>query len=89
MDALTSILRDSNYNLTLFTENEIKNLNESIFIKETKGKQTYFVKCIIRNKEIQLKPEEIVRQLYTYKLINYYNYPKDRIKFEHPVHFGR
>jgi hypothetical protein len=45
--------------------------------------------CIIREKEVQLKPEEVVRQLYTVKLINDYGYPKKRIRFEHPVQFGR
>jgi type I restriction enzyme M protein len=30
-----------------------------------------------------------VRQLYTTKLINSYGYPKNRIRFEHPIRFGR
>ena len=48
-----------------------------------------YVNCIIRDKEIQLKPEEIIRQLYAAKLIDTYGYPKQRIKFEHAVSFGR
>ncbi len=47
------------------------------------------MECIIRGKEIQLKPEEVVSQLYTAKLINYYGYSKKKIRFEHPVQFGR
>jgi len=82
---LSSILKDSNYSLSIFTEPEIKNLESKIISKDGKA----YINCIIRDKEIQLKPEEIIRQLYTAKLINAYRYPKQRIKFEHPVSFGR
>lgn len=53
-----------------------------------KGKQTFYVKCLIRNKEIKLKPEEIVRQLYLARLLNEYGYPKQRLAVELPVKFG-
>ena len=82
---LASILKDSNYSLSIFTESEIKSLESKIISKEGKA----YINCIIRNKEISLKPEEIIRQLYTAKLIDKYGYPKNRIKFEHPVSFGR
>lgn len=36
-----------------------------------------------------MKPEEVVRQLYAMKLLEDYGYPKQRIKFEHAIHFGR
>ncbi len=45
--------------------------------------------CIVRDKEIQLKPEEIVRQLYAVRLIKEYGYPKKRLAFEYPVNFGK
>ena len=48
-----------------------------------------YVKCIIREKDIKLTPEEAVRQLYTQMLISKYGYPKDRIQFETHIHFGR
>lgn len=82
---LLSILKDTRYNLSIFTPEEITRLEKKII--EKKGKP--YVECIIREKEIQLKPEEVVRQLYTSKLLNYYGYPKKRIRFEHPVRFGR
>lgn len=82
---LTEILKDSSYNLSLFSEEEIKNLEAKIKIQKDKP----YVECIIREKDVQLKPEEVVRQLYTSKLINDYGYPKQRIRFEHPVRFGR
>lgn len=33
-------------------------------------------------------PEEIVRQLWVYKLIHHYHYSKDEIGLEVPVNFG-
>lgn len=88
-DIIKTILKDSNYHLSLFTEDETEFLREKIFAKTTRGKKTPFVKCIIRDKDIQLKPEEIVRQLYTARLINQYGYPKKRLAFEYSVNFGR
>ena len=89
MSLLLRILKDSDYGLKLFGEFEVKELEKRIIEKEVKGQKEYFVNCIIRDKEIQLKPEEIVRQLYTQRLINEYGYPKNKIKFEHAIHFGR
>ena len=86
---LQTILKDSDYKLTLFTEDEINALRDKIFVKPYRGKETPFVTCIKRNKEIQLKPEEIVRQLYATKLIKQYGYPENRLAFEHPVNFGK
>lgn len=82
---LASILKDSNYSLSIFMESEIKNLESKIISRDGKA----YINCIIRDKEIQLKPEEIIRQLYAAKLIDAYGYPKQRIKFEHAVSFGR
>ena len=88
-DIIQSILKDSNYHLDLFSEYEIASLREKIVTKTTRGKKTAFVTCVVRDKEIQLKPEEIVRQLYAARLIKEYGYPKKRLAFEHPVNFGR
>lgn len=43
----------------------------------------------MRQKEIKLTPEEIIRQLYLDKLINEYGYPKSRIQVEVAVQKGR
>lgn len=67
---LASILKDSNYDLSLFEGTEIKEFESKIKIVKNKP----CVDCLIRGKEIQLKPEEVVRQLYTLKLINEYGY---------------
>ena len=86
---IQSILKDSKHHLSLFSTDEINALQEKVFTKKTRGKETPFVKCIVRDKDIQLKPEEIVRQLYAARLIKQYGYPKKRVAFEHSVNFGR
>ncbi len=88
-DIIQTILKDSNYHLALFSAGEIEALRKEVFIKTTRGKETPYIQCIVREKDIQLKPEEIVRQLYTARLINEYGYPKKRLAFEYSVNFGR
>jgi len=88
-DIIQAILKDSNYHLALFSADEIDALRRQVFTKTTRGKEIPFVKCIVREKDIQLKPEEIVRQLYAARLINQYGYPKKRLAFEYAVNFGR
>lgn len=88
-DLIQEILKDSHYNLSLFSIDEINALREKIFTKDARKKETPFVRCIVREKDVQLKPEEIVRQLYAARLIDYYGYPRKRLAFEHPVNFGR
>ena len=86
---LQSILQDNDYGLDLFTEPEIQDLDDNVFMQTIRGKQTPYVYCEIRRKPIQLKPEEIVRQLYSKRLHNEYGYPLSRLKFEYPVTFGK
>lgn len=86
---LADILRDSNYRLSQFQREEVDWLEASIFIKQTKKGDTAYVKCLVRNKDIQLKPEEAIRQLYLKVLIDRYGYPADRMVVEYPVKFGR
>jgi hypothetical protein len=38
-DILQSILKDSNYNLSLFSAEEIEALREKVFTKEARGKE--------------------------------------------------
>ena len=80
---------DRNYHLDLFTKDELKTLREKIFIKTVGGKKYPFVKCIVRDKVSQLKPDEVVRQLYAMRLIEQYGYPRKRLVFEYPVNFGK
>ena len=86
---LSSIILDSKYSLDIFPAKNVDELEQKIILKNNKGKNKPFINCIIREKLIQLKPEEIVRQLYAQVLINDYDYSKKRIFFEYPVNFGR
>ncbi|NBH83221.1 SAM-dependent methyltransferase [bacterium C-53] len=89
MIKLYEILKSTSYDDTLFSEDTVSAIESAIFIKTVKGIETPYMKCLIREKEIKLIPEEVVRQLYIYKLIHEYNYPADRIQLETPIHFGR
>ncbi|MGC9124381.1 MAG: type I restriction enzyme HsdR N-terminal domain-containing protein, partial [Thermoplasmata archaeon] len=75
---------DVKHGLSLFTDNEIRAIEG--LIMEQNGK--YYIKCQITDKYKVAKPEEIVRQLWIYRLLNEYNYPKERINVERVVYFG-
>lgn len=85
MKNILNIIKDSNYSFSIFDQKLIDELENKITLKDGKP----YVVCAIRDKEIVLKPEEVVRQLFAMKLLSEYGYPKQRIKFEHPIHFGR
>jgi type I restriction enzyme M protein len=72
----------------LFTPEEIEDLENRITVKEARGKDAYFVRCLVRERDVQVKPEEVVRQLYLYRLMNGYGYERKRIAVEFPVKFG-
>ncbi len=76
---------DGKYDLTIFSPDRIDIIEDSIFEKGNK----LFIKCLKRKKDIQVKPEEIVRQLMLDKIINEYGYPLDLIEVEYTVTFGR
>jgi len=48
-----------------------------------------YVKCLVRNKDIRLTPEEAIRQLYLQVLLERHQYPTNRIRVEYEVSFGR
>ena len=82
---IKDILKKDEFNLlTAFSKEEIRWLNERISIRKD-GK--FGIECIVRglnrdNDYFELKPEEIVRQLYAYQLIEKYHYPKELLEFE-------
>lgn len=87
---ISKIIADSNYKIEQFNQTEIDSVESLITIKtDKKGKEVYYVKCQIRDKDIKLTDEELVRQLYINKLINEYNYPKEKMELEYSVSFGR
>lgn len=86
---ISEILKDTNYKLTQFKDEYINKLEESVFEKELKNGKAYYTKCLVRNKDIKLTPEEIIRQLFIYTLHYEYDYPFNRMQVEYIVHFGR
>ena len=108
--SLNEILKTSDYNLGLFSQEAIKALESRIITKSAKdlstkqsqenpqlapnthtqdAKQSYYTTCLIREKELKLTPEEIIRQLYLDKLINEYGYKSSQIQVEVAVQKGR
>ena len=86
MNYLSKILKSTEkYSLSIFANESIEQLEKNIFEKGDK----YFLKCLIREKEILAKPEEIIQQLYLDKLLNELDYPKEIIRVLYPITFGR
>lgn len=86
---LIDIIKGSEYDLSLFSQEKITNLESRIVLRESKGNSVPFVNCLVRKKEIKLTPEEIVRQLYLLILTEDMGYPLSRIAIEYEVVFGR
>ncbi len=89
IDIIQTILKDTNYHLDLFTDSEVEALRGAIRAETVRGKTTPLIRCSIRRKLIQLKPEELIRQLYAARLVKQYRYSKNHVRFEHLVNFGR
>lgn len=79
------IKANGKYDLTIFSQESIDRIEKGIFEKKDK----YYLTCLKRKKDIQVKPEEIIRQLMLDKLINEYNYSIDLLDVEYSVSFGR
>ncbi len=85
-----SILENSKYELKQFDDKEINAIEELVFLKTNKkNEKVPYVRCQVRDKDIKLTDEELVRQLYVYKLINTYNYPLNNMELEYSVSFGK
>lgn len=92
---INKIFRDPEIQYGLKEFDEIKPEQVLEIFEKEKGK--FYIKCLRREKDILLlneeknlaKPEEVIRQLWIYKLTKYYNYPLDRIDLEKDIKFGR
>lgn len=73
----------------LFSEEEARALDARVVMRENRGKQVPYVTCLVRDKEVQLKPEERTRQLWLARLIDKLGYARSRIAIEYPITFGR
>lgn len=83
IDILRNVKRE--HSLDMFETHAIEDLEGKISHKKEKA----YIKCSIRNKEVLAKPEEIVRQLWLYRLVKHYGYPISRLAVEYPITFGR
>ena len=87
---ISKIVSESNYEIEQFNQDEIMEVEKLIFSKPNKkGEDVYYVKCQVRNRDIKLTGEELVRQLYINKLRNTYKYPIEIMELEYSVSFGR
>ena len=75
----------TDHGIELFSESAT-NAIEAL-LTEKKGKP--HIMCQVRDSEIQVKQEEIVRQFWLYRLIHHYKYPVNRLAVEYPITFGR
>jgi type I restriction enzyme M protein len=73
----------------LFSEEETRALDARVVMRESRGKQAPYVTCLVREKEVLLKPEERTRQLWLARLIDKLGYAPSRIAIEYPITFGR
>lgn len=82
---IDQILQGGSQKLTLFTDAERQWMESRI----TKSGTKFHAECVIRHKKIKMTPEEVVRQMFTKRLMEDYGYPESRIAYEYPVNFGR
>ena len=80
---------DSSHKSTIFSPEQINFLETNSYSKISRGKPTFYIKCLVRNREIKLTPEEAVRQMFIRKLIDDYGYNSAQMAVEYPIHFGR
>lgn len=89
IDTFQKMLGVDPVELQAFRPDEIQLVNKGISTRKVNGKTGLFIACPIRDKEIQLEREEYIRQLYGRRLLEEYEYPKDRLKFEYPISLGQ
>lgn len=80
--SVDEVLHGTAHALKIFPPNASNFID--IFLKRGRP----YLKCLASDKDRPAKPEEIVRQLFIKKLMDEYQYPKERIKVEKSVYFG-
>ena len=66
---------DVKYGLSLFKNEEIEAI-EKLIVEQN---ERFYIKCQVKDKYKLAKPEEIVRQLWVYRLLNGDGYPSGPI----------
>lgn len=75
---------EAKHGTSLFTTEELDAVEDLITEKEGR----LLIRCQKKDKYKVAKPEEIVRQLWIYRLLTEYGYPKERIDVERIIYFG-
>lgn len=73
------------HTLDFFAPTVVTNVEKRLDNKNGKP----FVRCLVRDKLLAAKPEEIVRQLWLEQLVRAYKYDVRRLAVEVPITFGR
>src|SRR5689334_19211711 len=81
--SISNILHTTEYGLDLFSPEEINAIQGQLFTNK-QGKP--YLNDVLNGKERPSTPEEIVRQLFLYRLIHSYRYPPHRIALEKGVY---
>lgn len=89
MYTLSALFQDSGHSSSLFSEDAVRAIEGRIFTKAVKGADVPYIECQVRHKAIKLTPEEAVRQLCIYNLVQNYGYSTDQMELERHIHFGR
>src|SRR5439155_17935065 len=75
---------DVKHGLSLFSREEVDTV-EGLIVQKDGG---FLLTCQVKDKYKTAKPEEIVRQLWLYRLLHELQYPKERLDVERVVYFG-
>ncbi len=89
MFSLEQFLKGSEHDLSIFSKEQIESIESLVVVKNVNNKETPYIRCLVREKDIKLTPEEAVRQLFIKKLIDEYGYNVTQMELERPIHFGR
>lgn len=81
----TILGEDKHRSLSVFSDADIKAVEKVLYFRKDKP----YLKCLATGKDRPAKPEEIVRQAWIARLLNYYQYPPSRLAIEFPITFGR
>ena len=75
----------SQFSLDLFSPENVSAVQAAV----TERSGRHYIRCRVRAKDVAAKPEEVIRQLWLYRLEHHYRYPVDRLSVEYPITFGR
>lgn len=85
LDALMSMVEHGGH---VFADVEISAFIDTLVVKPYRQRNRLYCRCPIRCRDIMVKPEEVVRQIWVHRLSETYRYPKSLIRVEYPITIG-